>query len=260
MFPVGAPFDPNDTPNHRGIAKMIDLLVLNLGSRDTLDAEEIVLLEQTIRHERLVLRGHDIVSEGSRPQESTLLLEGIAARYRVLEDGKRQITALHVAGDFIDLHAFMLKTLDHSVVALSPCKVATAAHRDLVSVTRTHPHLSRLLWLSTVIDGAIHREWIVAMGRRSKKSHLAHLICELYVRLNVVGLVQEASFHLNLSQAEVADTLGVSLVHLNKTLQSLRRDGLVRWTNRIVTILDWDRLVHVAEFDDTYLNLRREPR
>ena len=98
------------------------------------------------------------------------------------------------------------------------------------------------------------------MGRRSKKSHLAHLICELYVRLNVVGLVQEAGFQLDLSQAEVADTLGVSLVHLNKTLQSLRRDGLVRWTNRVVTILDWDRLVHVAEFDDTYLNLRREPR
>ncbi|WP_159952418.1 Crp/Fnr family transcriptional regulator [Rhizobium sp. 18065] len=239
---------------------MIELLILNLSARDTLDAGEIGELERVIKHERLVPTGVDMVREGSRPKESTLLLEGIAGRYRVLEDGKRQITALHVPGDFLDLHAFMLKTMDHGVIALSPCKVAAAEHKDLKQVTETCPHLTRMLWLSTVIDGAIHREWIVAMGRRSKKGHLAHLICELFTRLSVVGRVSDNSFHLPLSQAEVADTLGLSLVHLNKTLQKLRGDDVIRWVDRILTVLDWNELKRIAEFDDSYLNLIHEPR
>ncbi|WP_075292824.1 Crp/Fnr family transcriptional regulator [Pararhizobium arenae] len=239
---------------------MIDRLILTLSTRDALTTDEIATLESVVKRDRVVPSGEDIVIEGSRPTESTLLLDGVAARYRVLEDGKRQITALHVPGDFVDLHAFLLKTMDHSVVALSPCRIASAAHRDLCEISATNPHLTRMLWLSTVIDGAIHREWIVAIGRRSKKSHLAHLICELYVRLTVVGMVSEMSFHLPMSQAEVADALGVSLVHLNKTLQILRLDGVVRWVDRIVTILNWERLAEIAEFDGRYLNLSHEPR
>ncbi len=239
---------------------MIELLIRNLNARDVLDADEIASLERLVKRERMVGVDEDIVKEGSRPNESTLLLDGIAARYRVLEDGKRQITALHVPGDFVDLHAFMLKTMDHGVVALSPCRVAAASHRDLTEVTQTSPHLTRMLWLSTVIDGAIHREWIVAMGRRSKKAHLAHLICELFTRLGIVGLVNHRSFHFPLSQAEAADVLGLSLVHLNKTLQGLRSDGLVRWEDGVITILDWDRLAEIAEFDTVYLNIIKEPR
>lgn len=239
---------------------MIELLVRNLNARDQLDAAEIATLTRIVGRERTVAVGQDIVAEGSRPAESTVLLDGIAARYRVLEDGKRQITALQVPGDFVDLHAFMLKTMDHGVIALSKCKVATASHKDLATVTETRPHLTRMLWLSTVIDGAIHREWIVAMGRRSKKAHLAHLICELFTRLGLVGLVEGDSFHLPLSQAEVADALGVSLVHLNKTLQLLRSDGVVRWADRRITVLQWDRLVEIGEFDDAYLNLNKEAR
>ncbi len=239
---------------------MIERLIRNLGARDELDQLEISMLNRIVGRERTVSVGHDIVSQGSRPMQSTVLLDGIAARYRVLENGKRQITAIHVPGDFVDLHAFMLKTMDHGVVALSPCKVATATHKDLTTVTETNPHLSRVLWLSTVIDGAIHREWIVAMGRRSKKAHLAHLICELFTRLALVGLVKDDTFHLPLSQTEVADALGVSLVHLNKTLQSLRSDGVVQWADRRITVLQWDRLANIGEFDDTYLNLIKERR
>lgn len=217
-------------------------------------------MDEIIKHERTVKVDDDIVVQGSRPPVSTVLLAGTAARYRLLEDGKRQITALHVPGDFVDLHAFMLKTMDHGVLALSPCRVAAASHSDLTAVTEHHPHLARLLWLSTVIDGAIHREWIVAMGRRSKQAQLAHLVCELYTRLAIVGLVDGKSFNLPLSQGEVADVVGVSLVHLNKTLQGLRRDGLVRWIDRVITILKWNELAEIAEFDGAYLNLFKEPR
>jgi len=189
-----------------------------------------------------------------------LLLDGIAARYKVLEDGRRQITALHVAGDFVDLHAFPLKTMDHGIVALSVCHVGFANHSDLKRITETEPHLTRLLWLLTVIDGAIHREWIVAMGRRSKKSHMAHLFCELFMRLKVVGKTHNNSFSFPLTQAELANVLGISLVHLNKTLRLLRDEKALEWVSRTVTIHDWRNLVHLAEFEPNYLNFYTEPR
>ncbi|TIU28694.1 MAG: winged helix-turn-helix domain-containing protein, partial [Mesorhizobium sp.] len=116
------------------------------------------------------------------------------------------------------------------------------------------------LWLNTLVDGAIHREWIVAMGRRSKTSHLAHLICELFVRLQVVKKTRDMSFHLPLSQAELADVLGLSVVHMNRVIGTLRRMNVINWTSHLITILDWARLVEIAEFDPTYLSMNREPR
>lgn len=154
-------------------------------------------------------------------------------RYKMLSDGGRQITALHVA---------------------------FAEHADLKMVTERAPHLTRLLWLDTLVDGAIHREWIVAMGRRSRKSQLAHLICELYVRLRGVRRATDGSFHFPLSQAEMADVLGLSVVHMNRVIQSLRRERLISWTHHTISILDWARLQEVAEFDPTYLSMIREPR
>ncbi|NTS33207.1 Crp/Fnr family transcriptional regulator [Phyllobacterium sp. BT25] len=239
---------------------MIESLLLNLESRDIVSEEEKSLLRSIITRGRQFEIDEDLVREGSRPTYSTLMLEGFAARYKVLDDGSRQITSLHIPGDFVDLHAFPLKIMDHGIVALSPCRVAFADHSALKTVTETVPHLTRLLWLSTLIDGAIHREWIVAMGRRSKKAHLAHLICELYVRLQVVQLTNEQSFHLPLSQVELADVVGISVVHLNKTLQSLRREKLVTWINRTVTIVDWEALKEFAEFNPLYLNLSVEAR
>lgn len=239
---------------------MIEKLFLNLGSHDVVASEERDALASIITKTGTFDVGSDLVVQGSRPSHSTLMLEGISARYKILEDGSRQITALHLPGDFVDLHAFLLKTMDHGIVAMSPCRVAFAQHSDLKTITETKPHLTRLLWLDTLVDGAIHREWIVAMGRRSAKSHLAHLICELYVRMQVVEMSEGASFLLPLSQSEMADALGLSLVHLNKTLQQLRRDGVVRWESKTVEILDWEGLAGIAEFEPTYLSLSVEPR
>lgn len=239
---------------------MIEKLLLNLASHDVVTQQEQAVLSSVLTRTSTFGTGEDIVEQGSRPSYSTLMLDGISARYKILEDGSRQITAFHVPGDFVDLHAFLLKTMDHGIVAMSPCTVAFADHDDLMRVTETEPHLTRLLWLDTLVDAAMHREWIVAMGRRSKLSHLAHLICELFVRMRVVGLVDGWSFRLPLSQSEVADALGLSVVHLNKTLQRLRQEGVVRWELRAVEILDWGKLVQVAEFDDTYLSLQFEPR
>jgi CRP-like cAMP-binding protein len=242
------------------MATMIEALILNLKSRDTLSGIETEKLQQIVTNGRNFAPGEDIVTEGSRPGHSTLMIEGLSGRYKQMADGSRQITALQVPGDFVDLHAFLLKKLDHGIVALSPCRVGFADHAELKTITETMPHLTRLLWLNSIVDAAINREWIASMGRRSKVAHIAHLICELYVRLKTVERVDGWSFQLPLTQAALADAMGISLVHVNKTLQLLRREGAFTWEQRTLTILDWDRLVEIADFDDTYLSLRIEPR
>lgn len=239
---------------------MLESLYLNLGQHDALSEQEKALLADAMAIERHFVTGEDIVSEGSRPIYSTLIVDGLAARYKVLEDGGRQFTSLQVPGDFVDLHAFLLKTMDHGIIALSPCHVLAADHSKLRAITEQAPHLTRLLWLDTLVDGAIHREWIVAMGRRSKTSHLAHLLCELFVRLQVVKRTNGMTFRLPLSQAELADVLGLSVVHMNRVIGALRNLGAIAWTHHMVTILDWQRLVEIAEFDPTYLSMNREPR
>jgi CRP-like cAMP-binding protein len=217
-------------------------------------------LQEVIVNERIFGVGEDIVVEGSRPNYSTLMLEGLSARYKDMADGTRQITALQVPGDFVDLHAFLLRKLDHGIVAMSPCRVAFAEHADLRRITETMPHLTRLLWLNTLIDAAVNREWISSMGRRSKRAHIAHLICELYMRLKTVDRVENWTFQLPLTQAALADVIGVSVVHINKTLQILKREQVFTWENRTLRILDWERLKAIADFDETYLSLSIEPR
>lgn len=239
---------------------MVSALLLNLGQHDRVSEEERDLLTKAFARERSYSADQDLVSAGSRPTHSSAIVDGFAARYKVLASGKRQITAVHVPGDIVDLHGFLLKTMDHGVVALTPCRVALAEHEALHRITETSPHLTRLLWLDTLVDGAIHREWLVAMGRRRKTAQLAHFICELYVRLKIVERTDGSSFHLPLSQAELADVLGISVVHFNRVLQDLRQQGLIAWSSHSVSIRNFERLKEVAEFDPTYLSLQFEPR
>jgi CRP-like cAMP-binding protein len=239
---------------------MIEALLLQLGARDDIAPEEAKLLRDSFTGERSYAADQDIVAQGSRPGFSQLLVEGIAGRYKVLAEGSRQINAVHVPGDFMDLHAFLLKTMAHGVVALSPCRLALIEHKALQRITETAPHLSRLLWLDTLVHGSIHREWIVAMGRRSAEARLAHFVCELYVRLKLIGRADKLTFNLPLTQSEIADVLGLSIVHVNRTLQKLRRDFGFKWDGSLVQIVDWERMAELAEFDDTYLCLDREPR
>ena len=176
-----------------------------------------------------------------------------------LTDGGRQITAINVPGDFIDLHGFLLKTMDHSLVALSDITVATVQHVALKRMTEECPRLARALWLETLIDAAIHRQWLVAMGRRSGLSHLAHLVCELYLRLQAVGQTGDLSFDLPLTQNVLGDALGLSTVHVSRLISELRAEGVVQWSGGRIDILDWRRLAEIAEFDPTYLRLQSEP-
>ena len=235
-------------------------LIRKYQARDQLTEEEQQVLEEAVRQVKEVGPDQDLVREGSRPTESILLLEGFAARYRDLASGKRQITAIHVPGDFVDLHSFLLRKMDHGVSTMTTCTVAYVPHERLKAITETYPHLTRILWLSTLIDAAVHREWIVSMGRLSSVGHLAHLLCELYVRLEKVGRAEDGNYRLPLTQTELGDVLGLSTVHVNRSLQELRASGAVAWRGDLVTILDWKKLQEIAEFDPLYLNLSQEPR
>lgn len=241
-------------------SKPTQSLLLKLRARDTVTAEEEQALESLIADVHDVPVGQDLVREGDRPGFSTLLIGGFAGRYKVLEGGGRQITAVHTAGDFVDLHSFMLKVMDHGVVALTACRIGRASHAALRDISEKYPHLMRMLWLATLIDGAIHRQWLVAMGRMTALGHTAHLICEIYLQLAIVHLAQDFVFDFPMTQNELADTLGLSAVHVNRVLQELRRKELIRWEGQRVSILDWERLQEVAQFDPGYLHFVKEPR
>jgi CRP-like cAMP-binding protein len=235
-------------------------LFLQLSHRDVISDKEKAELFALFAREKSYLAGEEIVREGARPKVSLLLVEGMAGRFKVLEDGGRQIAAFHVPGDFLDLHGFLLKVLAHGVVALSDCTLVQVEHEALKKLTETSPHLTRMLWLDTLIDASVHREWLVAMGRRPAIGQLAHLMCELYTRLKIVDRTEGLSFKLPLTQNQLADALGFSLVHVNRTLRDLRQRGVISWEGDRVQIDDWDGLVEIAEFDPTYLSLQKEPR
>lgn len=235
-------------------------LVRKLGQRDTLSDDEILALQSMAGVVQSVPAGGDVVTEGEQPHFSTLLVSGFATRYNLLGNGERQITAIHVPGDFVDLHGFLLKPMDHSVGALSDCRILQVPHPIIRRITEEHPHLTRMLWLSTLIDGAIFRQWIVGMGRRSALERMAHLICELRTRLALVGLTDGHRFDFPITQIELADATGLSAVHVNRVLQQLRADSLITWHGQTVTILDYDALAALAEFDPAYLHLDRLDR
>jgi CRP-like cAMP-binding protein len=233
-------------------------LVRQFEARGHLSNEEREALRHCITLTRDIAPRQNIARDGSSPSESNILLEGFAYDYRVLADGRRQITAFHVPGDIVDLPSFLLKRRDHAIAAAGPCRVGVAPHEGLTRIIKAHPRLVHLLWLSTAITAAIHREWIVAMGRRSALSGMAHLFCELFVRQKAVGLAEGQVLRFPVTQAELGDALGLSPVHVNRIVQELRGHGLITWRGGMVTITDWDRLQNLAEFNPTYLGLEQK--
>lgn len=239
---------------------MAGSLLLKLKKRDHLSAEETEVVKALCAAGKAFKPGEPIVREGDRPGFSSIVQSGWAGRVKFLAEGRRTISAVHLAGDFVDLHSFLLKPMDHTVVALTECRISTVPHDRLKAATERHPHLARLFWLETLVDAAIHREWIACLGRRTAASRLAHLFCELLMRTEAVDLSDGLSYGLPLKQAVLADCLGITAVHVNRSLKALRRDGLIKFDDGRLTIANWDRLTELADFDPTYLNLTSEPR
>lgn len=239
---------------------MIEKLLMKLRVRDELSVEEEAALRALPAGVREVAADKTIIRAGQVLNELTLLLDGLMCRYKDLRNGSRQISELHVSGDFVDLHSFTLKKLDHSIMTLTPCRIAQVSHERLKAITEQFPHLTRVLWFSTNLDAAIHREWVLSLGRRTALARVAHLFCELHARLEIVGLTDSLTYKLGLTQVDLAECLGLTSIHVNRTLKALRERGLVEFRSGTVSIEDLDALARVAEFETDYLSLECRPR
>lgn len=234
---------------------MISVHLKKLKRRTQLSSEEEQAIRSCVAETRRVPADQLLVRSGEELNASTILIDGWLARSKDLSGGERQVTELHVAGDFPDLHGFTLKRLDHDLMTLSDCIVAVVPHERLLQVTEKFPRLARLYWFSTNVDGAITRELALSLGQRSAMARMAHLFCELYARLNAVGRARADGFEFPLTQRELSECLGLTVVHANRTIQELRRRRLIEMENRQLTILDRRGLEGLAEFDPSYLYL-----
>jgi CRP-like cAMP-binding protein len=216
--------------------------------------ERAALLRLPLRL-KTVATHQDIVRAGDSPSESCLIVNGFACRYILTAEGKRQILSFHIAGDIPDLQSLHIDVMDHSLATLAPSSLAFIQHDDLRSLMRSHPRLGDLLWRDTLIDAAVFRQWMVGLGRRDAYGRIAHLLCELLVRLQAVDLVDDHAFMLPVTQAELGDAFGLSTVHVNRVLQDLRGDRLIALHGGSLKVLDWERLQKAGEFDPTYLHL-----
>jgi CRP-like cAMP-binding protein len=240
--------------------RVIERLLLKLRARDDVSSEEEATLRALIVEHEDVPARRTVLRRGVSLNRSVLLVEGLMCRYKDLGNGRRQITALHVPGDFLDLHGFTLRRLDHEVMSLTPSRMAFAPHTQLRRITETQAHLTRLLWFSTNLDAAIHREWELSLGQRAAVVHAAHLLCELHMRLEFVGLTSGLEFDLPINQTEFGECMGLTVVHTNRVLRELRERELVDFARGRVTIRNLDGLKNLAEFDPGYLYPDKEPR
>jgi CRP-like cAMP-binding protein len=218
------------------------------------ERQAILSLPMTVRD---LKADQDIVRDQDRPSQCCLMLEGFACRYKVLPGGKRQIFSFHIPGDIPDLLSLHLEVMDHSLGTLVPSKVAFIPHETMRGFIRAQPRIGEVFWRETLIDAAIFREWVANVGRREAYERLAHLFCELFVRVSSVGLNHDNSYAMPITQAELADATGLSTVHVNRTMQELRANGLIKTHNGRIFIQDWEALQAAAEFDPTYLHIRK---
>ena len=242
---------------------MATYLIRKLEQFTQLSADDKRDLEQAAAVKvRLVRPREDIIREGDQPRQINLILDGWACRYKVLEDGRRQIVSFLVPGDVCDIHMFILKQIDHSMGALTSVRVAEIPSDIILEVIDASPRLTRALWWNSLVEEAISREWTTNLGQREAIERLAHLFCELYFRLKAVGLTDDAngqkSFEFPVTQDQLADATGMSTVHVNRTLQEMRDRDIIIWRGKTITIPDLEALRSVAMFNTNYLHLDRD--
>jgi CRP-like cAMP-binding protein len=225
-----------------------------------LSLDDLGALTQLTRNIRSVDARRDLISEGDKPRYVHLVLDGWGARYKSLPDGKRQIVSIFLPGDFCDVNVYILKYMDHSIGAITRLKVAMITPDEMNTLTVGRPRITQALWWHELVTAAIQREWTLNIGQRSAYERLGHLLVELYLRLQTVARAREGRCDFPLTQNDLADATGLTAVHVNRTLQELRGDGLIELERKQLHILDLDRLMDVSMFNPNYLHLDHEGR
>jgi CRP-like cAMP-binding protein len=199
--------------------------------------------------------GQHIIRAGQIPTFCTILLSGFAQRYRLVNDGGRQIVGFHMEGDFVDLHFSMLHAADQSVQLVTPAKLADIPVGAVLKLTRSRPAVAEAIWMDSLADASVFQEWVVRIGRRDARARLAHLLCEIGMKQEHAGIGSRSEVHLPLTQEQIADALGLTPVHINRTFKSLEGDGLIQRGRQSVMIPDWNRLAEAGGFSSSYLHL-----
>jgi len=196
-----------------------------------------------------------LVREGEAPDQCAVLLSGFAFRQKLTGEGMRQIVSMHIPGDALDFQHLFLDIADHNVQTLTRADVATIPRNALRNLARSRSAIGNAIFVSTLVEGSISREWVLNVGRRDARSRLAHLLCEFAVRLDVLGLSGDQGYELPMSQEQLGDALGLTAVHVNRTIKSLEADGLITRNRRRVSFPRWDALRDLADFSTRYLHL-----
>jgi CRP-like cAMP-binding protein len=199
-------------------------------------------------------RASYFVREGERPEHCCVLLSGYAFRQKITVDGARQILSLHLPGDLVDLQNSLLNLADHNVQAMTRCEIATIPRAEIVALVRERPQVAVAMWIDTLVDASLFREWIVNVGRRDAKARVAHLLCEFARRLGAAGVGDGDCYELPMTQEQLADATGLTPVHVNRTLRELDRSGTIERTNRQIVIRDWAGLRELGDFNENYLH------
>ncbi|WP_376703380.1 Crp/Fnr family transcriptional regulator [Mesorhizobium sp. ISC25] len=233
-----------------------DVLIRKIRTIADISDDDAAILRGMSTQEKDVAANQDIISEGDSPANSFVVLDGLICSSKYTGQGRRQITSFFVAGDIPDLHGLHLSVMDCSFSSLTPSRLGFIRHSVLRPICEQHPRIATAFWRSTLIDASIYREWVTNVGRREAYARTAHILCELIVRLRSVGRIEDHVADLPITQAALGDALGLSTVHVNRTLQELRGDGLIATSGTRLRALDWPRLVRAGDFDPTYLHQR----
>lgn len=222
---------------------------------DPADREALLALPHVVK---TLEPHHYIVRERDRTTHSCLVLEGFAIRHKIVGTGHRQICAVHMKGELVDLQNSMLGSADHSVQMLTAGKVALIPREAIQEIAFERPAIGRAMWFDTLVDASIFREWIANVGRRDGRTRMAHLLCEFSLRLKVAGLGEQTGWELPMTQEQLGDATGLTAVHVNRVIRSLEADGLIeRSSPRSIVIGDWEKLADAGDFDSHYLHLRQ---
>jgi CRP-like cAMP-binding protein len=236
---------------------LLQPMIAKMESISSLTEEERYAVEGLPVRVQTLKAHQDIVRDGDTASQCCLILVGWAYRYKILGEGKRQIFSFHIAGDIPDLQSLHMPQMDHALATMTQATVAFISHDAVRDLTARFPRIAAALWRDTLVDAGIFREWMMCMGQRSAYNHLAHLFCELYRKQEAVGLASEYRCALPMTQAELGDATGLSNVHINRVLQEMRRKELITLHGNTLVIQAWDELVRAAEFDESYLHLRK---
>ena len=233
----------------------IERVLTRLETRGPLSFEDRIAVRALPLHYRTLDPAAYLVREGEPPEMCAILLSGFAYRHKVTGEGERQIMSVHMPGEFLDLQNSFLGVADHNVQALTRCEIAAIPVKALRDLVEHHPAVARAMWIETLIDAAIFREWIVNVGRRDALSRISHLLCELALRLESAGLSRDYHYEIPMSQEQIADCTGLTSVHVNRVLKEMGRLGLIEREKRSVSILHWERIQEVGDFNARYLHL-----